>query len=546
MNISELIVQCLENENVEFIFGVPGEENEELLLALEDSDIQFIPTRHEQGAAFVANVTGRLTRKAGVCLSTLGPGATNLVTGLADAQLDGAPVVAITAQGSTERMHHESHQMLDVKKLFDPITKWSGTIHNAEIVSEVVKKAVTLAEEEKPGVTHIEVPENIASLEANINTQCHSEIDGGMTAISNQLGDTILDLIGKAERPLILAGNGIFRAGASDLLRTFVDNTNIPVVNTFMAKGVLGADHDCHIGTVGLGFRDYVMEAFEDTDLVITIGYDIIEYEPTHWNPKGELDIIHINQNSPEIYDEYIAKLQVIGPIKGILHSLIGNYQLPDKKNSWYKSIQQRVSNSIDKYGKKTKAINVPGVVKCVRDLLPHDGIVLSDVGSHKMWIARNLQVYEPNTCIISNGFASMGIAIPGLIGANVVFPDRKIVAMMGDGGALMNFQELETAVRTGCKGVVIVFKDDEYGLIKWKQKLNNNEPTGTSFGKTDFVSLAESFGIEAHSISSYDELDKYLDLGLKDNKLTLLEVPISNDVNDKLVKELESFYKKK
>ncbi len=543
MNISELLVRCLEDEGVEFIFGVPGEENEQLLLALDKSDIQFIPTRHEQGAAFIANVIGRLTQKAGVCLSTLGPGATNLVTGLADAHLDGAPVVAITAQGSMDRLHHESHQLLDIKKIFEPISKWSGTIYNSSIVSEIVKKAVSLAEEEKPGVTHIEIPEDIASIEVSNYNSCLPEIESGLNALSQEAVETIRDILSRAKRPIILAGNGVIRDGSFKQLVKFAEKNNIPVVNTFMAKGVIPADHKLSIGTVGLGFRDYVMEVFDNTDLVITIGYDIIEYEPTNWNAERKLDIIHINHNYPEIYDEYSAKLQVIGNTRGILQALVGELNLKVKGKDWFEPIRKRIHDSIQQYGKKKDAINVPGVIQMVRDLLPRDSIVLSDVGSHKMWIARNFPVYEPNSCIISNGLASMGIAIPGLIGANVVYPDKKIVAMMGDGGALMNFQELETAKRTGCKGVIVVFKDDEYGLIKWKQKLNNESPTGTKFGSTDFIKLAESFGIDACSVSSYDELHKCLSINLENNKLTLVEVKITNEVNDELIADLNTYF---
>lgn len=401
ITISEQIVQFLEKEKVKYIFGVPGEENEDLLMALEVSSIEFVPTRHEQGAAFIANVMGRLSQKAAFCLSTLGPGASNLITGLADANLDGAPVVAITAQGSTDRLHHESHQLVDVIKMFEPFTKWNTSISNIEIGNEVLRKAINIAEEEKPGVTHIELPEDISSEMVDTPVVHLPSPETAHMSLSESGIKDFYSHLHEAKKPLILAGNGVVRSHSSQEVVSFCELHNIPLVNTFMAKGVMPYDHPLYIGTIGLGFKDYAFEAIEEADLILTIGYDIVEYEPKHWNPNASKKIIHLGPNTPEIYDEYILAMTLKGRLPSLFNSLLKE-ALPIKKMNWHLAIKNRVAQSIQAFYPNEKSpMDVAGVLHLLREALPHDGIVLSDVGSHKMWIARNFISYQTNTCII-------------------------------------------------------------------------------------------------------------------------------------------------
>jgi acetolactate synthase-1/2/3 large subunit len=546
MNAAELFVQCLEQENFKYIFRVPGEENEDFLLAIQTSSIQFIPVRHEQGGAFIANMIGRLTGKAGLCLSTLGPGATNLITGVADAFLDKSPLIALTGQGSTSRLHHESHQIIDVVSLFRPICKFNTSINDPSIIPEVVRKAVKIAESEKPGAVHIELPEDIAG---SCDFRDLTPLDKSETRIGppdpyllNQVGKTL----SKANKPLIIAGNGAIRNRSSNAIFHFSKTHNMPVVSTFMGKGAVSDKESTSLGAMGLGFKDYVIEALEESDYILACGYDIAEYDPANWNIGIKKKLVHIDFEPAEINDKYIPEIEIVADIQTTIEKL--SYQINNRVwQDWFVDIRQRINKSIDQYSQSDddKTFTVPGVLNIIREILPDNGLLISDVGSHKMWIARNFKTYCPNGCIISNGLASMGISLPGGIAASLLDPNRKVVSMMGDGGALMNIQELETAKRLGVGYTIIIVNDNNYGLIEWKQKMNHGKSFGTRLSNPDFVKLAESFGVNGFRPQNIHELKNILSECLESRSLNLVEIPVDTEVNNQLTIELSEYFNK-
>jgi acetolactate synthase I/II/III large subunit len=538
LKASDLFVKCLENEGVRYIFGVPGEENEDLLFSLEGSSIKFIPTRHEQGAAFMANVWGRITGQAGVCLSTLGPGATNLITGVADANLDKAPLVAITGQTAARAHHHESHQHLNIVGIFSHITKWNTAVLDPQTIPEIVRKAFKTAESEKPGATHIELSEQMAKEmvenQSPLNVQRVRRPDPDQQAL-----DEAVSLLSGSRRPLILAGNGAVRKPASAGLRELINHCHIPIVHTFMGQGAVSENSDESLQTIGLGFRDYVMDAVDQADLIITIGYDIAEYAPAKWNPKKDKKIIHIDFTQAEVYSHYQPAVEIVADIPATLREL--NEKLKNKSckfdSSWYAPIRDKIRQDIKSYDlKEGERFTVPGVLNILREIMDDDDLLISDVGSHKMWIARNFPTHSPNGCIISNGLASMGISLPGAIAAALEDPKRHIVAAMGDGGFLMNSQELETAKRLKLGFTVIVFNDNDYGLIRWKQEMSQGKNFGTTITNPDFKAYAESFGIKGYKPKTVPELKEQLKQAVHSKELCLMEIPISTHVNVELI----------
>ncbi|HAG81525.1 MAG TPA: acetolactate synthase large subunit, partial [Cyanobacteria bacterium UBA12227] len=469
MNTAELLVRCLENEGVEYVFGLPGEENLHVLEALRHSSIKFITTRHEQGAAFMADLYGRLTGKAGVCLSTLGPGATNLMTGVADANLDGAPLVAITGQVGTDRMHIESHQYLDLVAMFAPVTKWNAQIVRPSITPEIVRKAFKIAQSEKPGAVHIDLPENIAAMPVSGDALAKDSREKTYASFRS-IGKAAV-AISKAKNPLILVGNGAIRAHASEALTEFATRMNIPVVNSFMGKGVIPYTHPLALWTVGLQQRDHVSCAFDQADLIIAVGYDLIEYSPKKWNPENKIPIIHIGASPAEIDSSYIPLIEVVGDISDSLNEIMKQGDREGKPTPSAVELRTDIRGDYEYYANDDGfPIKPQKLIYDLRQVMGPEDIVISDVGAHKMWMARQYHCDRPNTCIISNGFAAMGIAMPGAIAAKLVHPDRKVVAVTGDGGFMMNCQELETALRVGTPFVTLIFNDGGYGLIEWKQ----------------------------------------------------------------------------
>ncbi|WP_276302401.1 acetolactate synthase large subunit [Halorussus lipolyticus] len=525
MNTAEVLVAGLEREGVEHVFGLPGEENEATMFALRDSDITFVPVRHEQGAAFMADVYGRLTGDAGVCLSTLGPGATNLLTGVADANLDKAPLVAITGQGGLESLHVESHQRLDVVDMFDPVTKWNTQISNPGIVHESVRKAFKTAEFEKPGATHLELPEDVA------DEECEAEPMDPRQRVRRPEPDapsveTVRELLADAERPIVIAGNGAVRTDASDDLRAFVESYDLPVTATYMGKGAVSDDDDHSLLTLDSGEHEEASDAIESADLVITVGYDIAEHDPADWNPAGETTVVHVDSEPAEVYENYDPDVEIVSDIASAVRELDACCDEIDAEfeSDWYDDLRDHILADVTPDREEGDPFTVKQVLPVLRDVMADDDVLLSDVGSHKMAIAQNFVTYEPNTCIISNGLASMGISVPGGLSADLAV-DSNVVSATGDGGFMMNAAEIETATRIGCGYTILLFRDDEYGLITEEQVEHRGEHFGTELKNPDFQTFAESFGIEAYRPDDWDELETALAEAVPSDEMSLVEV---------------------
>jgi acetolactate synthase-1/2/3 large subunit len=535
---AELLVKCLENEGVQYIFGIPGEENIDIMDALLSSSIKFVTCHHEQGAAFMADVYGRLTQKAGVCMSTLGPGATNLITGVADANMDRAPVVAIAGQGATTRLHKESHQILDLVNMFKPITKYTAQVVVPEITSEIVRKAFKVAQSEKPGAAFIDFPENIAEMKTDkkpIPVQ---------TAYIPWPPDAKVEyaakLISEAKNPIILAGNGVIRQGAADSLVSFAQVLRIPVANTFMAKGIMPFSNELCLGTIGLKARDLPWFAFEKADVVICIGYDMVEYHPDMWNPNNDKTIIHIDALPAEVDANYIVAVGVLGDI-GVSLRAIALKARPHKETP-FKDVRQKIVQDRFEYAKDTGfPVKPQKIVWDVREVLGPDDIAISDVGAHKMWMSRMYRAERPNTCIISNGFAAMGIAVPGAIAAKLAYPDKKVIAVTGDAGFMMNSQEIETAIRMKTPIVILIWNDSEYGLITWHQLRHFGRPAYIDFKNPDFVKYAESFGAKGYRIQKTEDLIPTMKQAFADNTVAIIDCPVDYRENMKLTARLKA-----
>lgn len=536
MNAAQLFVACLENEGVQFIFGIPGEENLHIMDALADANIRFVTVRHEQGAAFMADVYGRLTGRAGVCLSTLGPGATNLVTGVADANMDCAPLVAIAGQAGTTRLHKESHQTLDLTNLFASITKYSVRILEPETVSEVVRKAFKLAQIEKPGASFIEFPENIMQMPAMgepLKVQAASISSPGPKKIQQAA-----EVISQAKYPLVMAGNGVIRMHSCDELVKFAEALNIPVATTFMAKGAMPNSHPLSIGTVGLQARDYVSCGFDRADVIICVGYDIVEYSPNLWHKTKDRQIVHIDARAAEIDAHYIVTAGIVGHIGEALSGIaaVGKRHSGNK----FEGLRNALSTELKQFSADDSfPVKPQRIIADLRTALDAEDIVVCDVGAHKMWMARMYPAERPNTCIISNGFASMGIAVPGAVAAALAYPQRKIVAVTGDAGFLMNSQEIETAIRMRVSFVVLIWNDECYGLIEWKQRIHFKRSSNVTFKNPDFVKYAESFGAKGYRVTRAEDLLPTLQRALADNTVSLIDCPVDYTENLKLTERL-------
>ncbi len=540
MKAARLFVRCLENEGVKAVFGLPGEENMDFMDAILDSEIRFIGTRHEQGAAFMADVFGRLTGRAGVCMSTLGPGATNLVTGVADANMDHAPLVAITGQAGLDRMHKESHQYLDTVAMFRPVTKWNAEIKRAAIIPEVVRKAFKIAQTEKAGATHIDLPEDEAEVDV-----AAMPLPPQFAAPPEPPEEKVAQaakVISSAKNPIVLAGNGVIRGKASPALRRFAHTLNIPVANTFMAKGVLSLEDPLSLFSVGLQTRDYVSCGFERADVVICVGYDLVEYAPQFWNPEREKKIIHIDLCPAEVDASYIVEVGVIGDIAEGLDRIAGQAR-PSGATGIAKLRAQIVAVTHDRYRDDPGfPLKPQRALSDVRAALGPEDVLISDVGAHKVWAARCYPCYEPNTCIISNGFAAMGIALPGGVAASLVAreaPPRRVLALSGDAGFLMNVQELETAVEHELPFVNLVFRDDGYGLIRWKQIQRFGRPSHADFRNPDLLLLASAFGCKGYRVEGPNELEPILKEALSQKTPTVIDCPVDYEENMRLTEEL-------
>jgi len=537
MKASDLIVQCLENEGVRYVFGLPGEEIMDILDSLLDSPITFIPTRHEQGAAFMADAYGRLTGRAGVCLSTLGPGATNLATGVADANLDRAPLVAITGQAGRDRVHKESHQHVDIVEHFRPLTKWNTHVETAAVIPEVIRKAFKLAESEKPGACHIEVPEDVAG-EAAEGTPLSTERTRRPSPDRPAL-QTAARLIEGASFPLIFAGNGVARGEASRELRELARSHGIPVVHTFMAKGTMPYDDELCLLSAGLQARDYISCGFDKADLIIAIGYDPVEYAPKFWNPDRKKPIIHIDFTPAEVDGFYQPAVEVVADVRETLE-LLNSLVKGQKDPTPYRTLRSVILEQLEEgAADDTFPLKPQRILRDLRAQMARDDILISDVGTHKLWIARTYPAYEPNTVLISNGFAAMGFALPAAVSAKLVHPERKVVAVSGDGGFLMNCQELETARRLGLAIVNVIFRDGGYNLIQWKQQTHHGRESGVTFGNPDFVELARAFGAKGYRVESARQLSPILAEALAQPGPSIIDVPVDYGENAKLTARL-------
>ncbi len=543
MNASDLLVRCLEEEGIEYIFGVPGEENADFMMALEKSSkIRFILTRHEQGAAFMAEIYGRLTGNPAGALGTLGPGATNLITGVADSNMDRAPMLVLTGQGSTDRLHKESHQIMDVVSMFKPVTKWATTILNPDTIPEIVRKAVRLARTEKPGAVHIELPEDIAAMPATGTPMVPRRFRRSVP--DDKIVNLAFEMLKSAKRPVIIAGNGCIRRRASKQLRTFCEKTGIGVISTFMAKGSVDMDADYCLYTVGLGSKDRVSQAIDDADLVLALGFDMVEYHPQLWNEHKDNKILHIDFLPAEIDEHYHPQIELIGDLAHTLWMLnerVDAHGLPDYDLALQRKVRADMAADLAEH----KDDDTKGTIRPqkalwdAREVMGPDDILLSDVGAHKMWIARHYQCHEPNTCLIPNGFCSMGFALPGAVAASIVFPERRILAICGDAGFLMNVQEMETAKRLNSNIVVMVWEDHEYGLIAWKQATHFGRHTDLAFGNPDWKQLASAFGWHGHFVANSAELKNSLESAFNEDGPSLVVIPIDYRENELLTKKL-------
>ena len=543
MKVSDLFVRCLEIEGIEYVFGVPGEENADFVISLSKSNkIKFILTRHEQGAAFMADVYGRLTGQPAGCLGTLGPGATNLVTGVANANMDRSPLLVLTGQGSTARQHKESHQIMDAVDMFQSVTKWSTSIIQPDSLPEIVRKAIRIARSEKPGAVHLELPENIAKCETDAEPM--SPIRFRRPVPAGQQVDRAFDMLCRARRPVILAGNGCIRIRASQQLRMFCEQTNIGVISTFMAKGCVDMDEDYCLFTIGLGAKDMVSCAIDAADVVLTLGYDMVEYHPHLWNPDRIKTIIHADFLPAEIDSHYHPEVELVGDLAQTL-AMLNERAREHGGMDWDLSREKEVRRGMlgefaaykddDTEGK----LRPQKVLWDVREVMGPSDILLSDVGAHKMWIARHYHCHEPNTCLIPNGFCSMGFALPGAIAASLVHPTHRILAICGDGGFLMNVQEMETAHRLGVSIVVMVWEDGGYGLISWKQQQQFDCHTALEFTNPDWLDLARAFGWHGHVVTASRDLEATLETAFEEKGPSLIVVPIDYEENMRLIKHL-------
>ena len=535
---SDVFVQCLEAEGVRYVFGIPGEETLDLNESLARSSIEFVPVRHEQGGAYMADTYGRLTRSAGVCLGTLGPGATNLMTGVADAYLDHAPVVALTGQGDLERMHKESHQYIDLVSMIKPITKWNARVNAPGMIPEAVRKAFKVAQAQKPGPTHLELPEDV--MEAPLDAEPLPVRSGFRRPEPSAAElDEAAGLIQAAERPIVLAGNGVARVGAAGALREFARATGIPVAETFMGKGLMDYKDDLALGTVGMQSRDYALAGFEDADLVITVGWDLVEHAPVNWNPAGDKTIVCIDTTTVDVDEHYMTAIDLIGDLEVILTRLAetcGVVRDADGSSRLDEIIMGHFEAHRDD---DSFPVKPPRALWELRRALGREDMLISDVGLHKLWIARMFPAQEPNTVLIANGLAGMGIALPSAIGAKLVFPERRVVTVSGDGGFLMNCQELETAARMKTPIVNVIWENRQYGSIVWKQDKKFGRHFGVDFTNPDFVKLADAFGLPAWRCDSIGDFTEHLGKALTLDVPSVIVLPIDYSLDVAISEEL-------
>ena len=537
---AELIVECLQNEGVTHVFGIPGEENIRLVDALSRSSIDYVLTRHEQGASFMAEVYGRLTGKAGVCSATLGPGAINLLLGVADATTNSTPVLALSAQVGMGRSYKESHQSVDLVSMFAPVTKWSALVATPDAVPEMVRKAFKLAQTERPGAVYLAVPEDVEDAPAAEDAKpLHVNIPRPDDPSVAQIARAA-EILGAAKNPVLLAGHGAARAHASEAVRSFAETLGIPVATTFHGKGVLSDEHPLALGAVGFMRHDYVNFGFDQADVIVAAGYELQEFDPVRINPRGDTKIIHVHRFPAEVDTHYDVAVGLNGDIGRSLDALAAAVTREHPSASGGERIRELLADELDRGRADDSFPLAPArIVADTRSALASDDIVLVDTGALKMWMARLYPTYEPNTCLISNGLSTMAWTLPGAIAAKIACPDAKVLVATGDGSFLMNSQEIETALRVGTPMVILIWVDDAYGLISWKMDLEIGHNVDTRFHNPDFVAYAESFGAKGYSISSAEELLPTLRRALDDDTVSVIACPVDYSANSALISSL-------
>ncbi|MCH8941890.1 MAG: acetolactate synthase large subunit [Bacteroidetes bacterium] len=538
MKTSDLFIKALENEGVEYIFGLPGEENLDFLESLRKSKIKLILTRHEQGAGFMAATYGRLTGKPGVCLATLGPGATNLITPAAYAQLGAMPMMMITGQKPIKKSKQGRFQIIDIVDLMRPITKFTRQIVNGNNIPSVVREAFRTAIEERPGAVHIELPEDIAA--EDTEEKLFEVVGYRRPDADEQVCKEAAKLIEAATMPLLLIGAGANRKRTSKVLRAFIDKTGIPFFNTQLGKGVVDERHSNFLGTAALSDNDFIHCAIDRADLIINIGHDVIE-KPPFFMVKGGRTVIHVNFFPAQVDDVYFPQLNVVGDIATSVKHIA--YHLSDTSN-WDLSYFERIKNEVDahlsKYAKDNRFPLLPQrIVNIIRDILPEDGIVTLDNGIYKIWFARNYKCYLPNTLLLDNALATMGAGLPSAMAAKLINPDKKVISVCGDGGFMMNSQELETAVRLGLNLVVIILNDNAYGMIKWKQEGMGFDNFGLDYKNPDFVKYAESYGASGYRPDSCEDFCKVLEKCLNKDGVHVIELAVDYSLNHSILNVL-------
>ncbi len=534
---SDIFVRCLENEGVEHVFAVPGEENLDLLESLRQSKIRLILTRHEQGAAFMAATYGRMTGHAGVCMATLGPGATNLVTAAAYAHLGAMPLVMVTGQKPIRTSKQGRFQIIDVVQMMQPITKSARQIVDADMVAPLVRDAFRLAEEERPGAVHLELPEDIAA-ETTEDWHLYDPSPVLRPQAAEEAVERAAEMIREAHCPLLLVGAAANRHWVFEPLTRFVTALQLPFLNTQMGKGVISCEVDGFLGTAALSDKDLIHEAFELSDLVINVGHDVIEKPPFLMRRDSAFKVIHLNFQSADVDPVYFPHHQVVGDIGNAIERLGAKLSMAPLRSdhSALLRLRERIGDAIhaddDAAGCPVKPQRV---VAEVRKGMAQDGVIALDNGVYKIWFARNYPTYRPNTVLLDNALATMGAGLPQAMGVALMYPKLQVAAVCGDGGFMMNSQELETAIRLELNLCVLVLRDDSYGMIRWKQADAGFPDWGLEFGNPDFLRYAESYGAHGHRVEAPEDISRLLRHAAECGGVHLIEVPVDYSENDKI-----------
>lgn len=537
MKASDLFVKALEAEGVEYIFGIPGEENLDILNSLKDSSIKLILTRHEQGAGFMAATYGRLTGKAGVCMSTLGPGATNFVTSAAYAQLGGMPMVMLTGQKPIKSSKQGQFQIVDVVGMMKPLTKFTHQIMGADTIPSKIREAFRLAQEERPGATHIELPEDIAAEDSNFHVLEQTSRRRPIAEYKAVAAAT--QMIQEAKNPLLMLGAGANRKTTSKMLKLFIEKTGIPFFSTQMGKGVVDERSPLFLGTSSLSDNDFLHRAIDKADLIINVGHDVIE-KPPFFMTEGGVKVIHVNYRSASIDAVYHPQQSVVGDIANSIWQISEKIQKQEHWDfSYFMNVKDRIDSHTDEGTDDPRFPIYPQrLVADVRKAMPSDGIICLDNGVYKIWFSRNYRAHEANTVLLDNALATMGAGLPSAMAASLIYPERKVMAICGDGGFMMNSQEMETAVRLKLNLVVLILRDDAYGMIKWKQANMKFENYGLDYGNPDFVKYAESYGAHGHRVGSSAEVLPMLEKCLATPGVHLIDAPVDYTENDQILNE--------